>query len=72
VSEPGRLQLTTDLFGNESNGNDILFEKFVPWYKHQGFREKKSPSKRKKLQLNRGKVMPDLLASNFFYSGNLH
>jgi len=69
VSEPGRLQLTTDLFGNESNGNDILFEKFVPWYKHKGFGEKKSPSKRKKLQLIRGKdsVMPDLLASNYFY-----
>lgn len=49
MSEPGRLQLTADLFGSESNGNDILFEKFVPWYKYQGFGEKKSPSKRKKL-----------------------
>jgi hypothetical protein len=29
VSEPGRLQLTADLSGNESNGNDILFEKFA-------------------------------------------
>jgi hypothetical protein len=29
VSEPGRLQLAADLFGNESYGNDILFEKFA-------------------------------------------
>jgi hypothetical protein len=69
VSEPGRLQLTADLFGNERVANDILFEKFVPWYKYPGFGEKKSPSKRKKLQLIRGKdsVMPDLLSSNFCY-----
>jgi hypothetical protein len=41
----------------------------LPWYKYQVFGERKSPSKRKKLQLIRGKnsVMPDLLASKLFY-----